>query len=159
MSATVASASSWLPASAWLAARYSPDGMKLGFFWKLLPSGSIACEYFDINHGSVKSPKNLVFFDRDVAIAEVARMKDAGGRPFTTLAYANGGGYSAEIQDLTDVDTEASNYRQAAAVPLPLETHGGEDVAAYARGPNADKLRGVIEQNELYGILRDSLLR
>ena len=65
----------------------------------------------------------------------------------------------AEIEDLTDVDTEASNYRQAAAVPLDLETHGGEDVAAYARGPNADKLRGVIEQNALYAILRDSLLR
>ena len=94
-----------------------------------------------------------------VVTATGETMKDAGGRPFTTLAYANGGGYSAEIQDLTDVDTEASNYRQAAAVPLPLETHGGEDVAAYARGPNADKLRGVIEQNELYGILRDSLLR
>ncbi len=86
-------------------------------------------------------------------------MKDTGGRPFTTLAYANGGGYKADIEDLTDIDTEAANYRQVAAVPLSLETHGGEDVAAYARGPNADSLRGVIEQNALYTILRDSLLR
>ena len=94
-----------------------------------------------------------------VVTATGETMKDTSGRPFTTLAYANGGGYRAEIEDLTDVDTEASNYRQAAAVPLDLETHGGEDVAAYARGPNADKLRGVIEQNALYAILRDSLLR
>ena len=29
------------------------------------------------------------------------------------------------------------NYLQDAAVPLPSETHGGEDVAIFARGPMA----------------------
>ena len=33
------------------------------------------CTYFDINYGSVKSPNNLVFFDKDIAINEVARMR------------------------------------------------------------------------------------
>ena len=83
--------------------------------------------------------------------------KDLAGRPYTIIAYANGGGYQAEIQDLTDVDTEAPSYRQAAAVPMASETHAGEDVAAYARGPNADSLRGVVEQDALYAILRDAL--
>ena len=47
------------------------------------------CTYFDINYGSVKSPNNLVFFDRDVAITEVARMKEAGGQAIVELS--NGG--------------------------------------------------------------------
>ena len=41
---------------------------------------------------------------------------------------------------------------------MESETHGGEDVAAFARGPNAEALRGVIEQNLLYNIMRDALL-
>jgi alkaline phosphatase len=83
--------------------------------------------------------------------------KDAQGRPYTTLGYANGPGYQAEFPDLRDVDTQAPNYQQIASVPMSTETHGGEDVAAYARGPNADRLRGVIEQNELYDVLRGAL--
>lgn len=83
--------------------------------------------------------------------------KDAAGRPYTTLGYANGPGYRAELEDLTDVDTEAKDFLQPATVPMSSETHGGEDVAAYARGPNADTLRGVIEQNKIYDVLRGAL--
>jgi alkaline phosphatase len=82
---------------------------------------------------------------------------DARGLPYTTLSYANGPGYKEELADLTDVDTEDPNYLQVAAVPMTVEMHGGEDVAAYARGPNADTLRGVVEQNELYFVLRGAL--
>ncbi len=83
--------------------------------------------------------------------------KDALGRPYTTLSYANGPGFRAEAEDLTEVDTQARDFLQPATVPMSSETHGGEDVAAYARGPNADTLRGVIEQNELYAVMRDAL--
>ena len=44
------------------------------------------CTYFDINYGSVKSPNNLVFFDHDVAIREVARMKQDGGQAIVELS-------------------------------------------------------------------------
>lgn len=83
--------------------------------------------------------------------------KDAAGLPYTTLGYANGPGYTGELPDLNEVDTEDKDYRQIASVPMPSETHGGEDVAAYARGPNADTLHGVIEQNEIYHVLRGAL--
>mgnify|MGYP003662559965 FL=1 len=43
------------------------------------------CTYFDINYGSVKSPNNLVFFDRDLAIDEVRRMREAGGGAIVEL--------------------------------------------------------------------------
>lgn len=83
--------------------------------------------------------------------------RDAMGRPYTTLSYANGPGYRPEVPDLTEVDTEAKEFLQVATIPLGSETHGGEDVAAYARGPNAATLRGVMEQNELYQVLRGAL--
>lgn len=38
-------------------------------------------------------------------------------------------------------------YKQQAAVPLESETHGGEDVAIYAKGPMAHLFHGVKEQN------------
>ena len=38
-------------------------------------------------------------------------------------------------------------YRQQAAVPLESETHGGEDVAVFARGPQAHLVHGVQEQS------------
>lgn len=39
------------------------------------------------------------------------------------------------------------DYVQQAAVPLDSETHGGEDVALFARGPMAHLFQGVYEQN------------
>jgi len=83
--------------------------------------------------------------------------KDSNGQPYTTLGYANGPGYQDNHPDLTDVDTQAPNYQQRATLPMPSETHGGEDVAAYAQGPNADTLHGVIEQNLIYNVLRGAL--
>ena len=83
--------------------------------------------------------------------------KDAMGRPYTTLSYANGPGYRAEIPDLSDVDTTDKDFLQIAGVPMGSETHAGEDVAAYARGPNADTLRGVVEQSRLYFVMRGAL--
>lgn len=85
--------------------------------------------------------------------------KDAAGHPYTTLSYANGPGFTEEALDLSEVDTEDKEFLQPATVPMPSETHGGEDVAAYARGPNADTLRGVIEQNEIYHVLRGALFK
>lgn len=38
------------------------------------------------------------------------------------------------------------SYKQQAAVPLGSETHAGEDVAVFARGPWAHLMHGVQEQ-------------
>lgn len=82
---------------------------------------------------------------------------DVNDLPYTTLGYANGPGYRQEPRDLTGVDTEAPDFQQVGAVNLPVETHAGEDVAAYAYGLGASGLGGVIEQNEIYQVLRDAL--
>ncbi len=74
--------------------------------------------------------------------------------PYTTLGYANGPGYKDRYPDLRQVDTTAPDYRQIAAVPLQIETHAGEDVAAFATGPGAHGVRGVMEQNALFDVMR-----
>lgn len=38
-------------------------------------------------------------------------------------------------------------YQHVGSFYLEDETHGGEDVAMYAKGPGAHLIRGVIEQN------------
>lgn len=106
---------------------------------------------------------------------------DALGRPYTTLAYANGAGWhgatdqqgagpkrfphffnTAQAEalsraDVSDTDVQAPNYLQEAAVPLMSETHGGEDVAIYARGPGARRIGGVVEQSVIYYALEAAL--
>lgn len=102
--------------------------------------------------------------------------RDALGLPYTTLSYANGPGYTGasaeqpagpkshphrarQVQpsvgrpDLTEVDTTAPDYLQEALVPMTSETHGGEDVGIWARGPGSKALYGTIEQNSIHHVI------
>lgn len=76
------------------------------------------------------------------------------GKPYTTLGYANGRGATVGPRpDLTGVDTTAKDFDQQALVPLGSETHAGEDVPVYARGPRAYLLSGVFEQNYIFHVM------
>jgi alkaline phosphatase len=105
---------------------------------------------------------------------------DATGKPYTTLSYANGPGAleASDVQgaglkrlphfakqfdpagvprpDLTDVDTTAPDFLQESHVPMSSETHGGEDVPVYSRGPGSERVHGVIEQNQIYFIMQQA---
>jgi len=101
---------------------------------------------------------------------------DALGLPYTTLSYANGPGYvgatdqqpegpkhfPAEVSGaqvahdrphLADVDTEDPDYLQEATMPARAETHAGDDVGIWARGPGADAVHGALEQNTIFHLL------
>ncbi len=103
-------------------------------------------------------------------------VRDKLGLPYTTLNYSNGPGYpgasnrqpqgpkkfphslaSAEMStgrpDLTDVNTEDPDYMQESMAPLSSESHGGDDVGIWARGPGANAVRGSIEQNVIFHLL------
>jgi alkaline phosphatase len=96
---------------------------------------------------------------------------DYKGQPYTTLSYATGPGFAMQdesvpgprvvapgrTQDLSAVDTTSPDFHQQSLVGMAGETHGGEDVALYARGPGADLARGAINQNEIYHIMRRAL--
>lgn len=99
--------------------------------------------------------------------------RDLNGLPYTTLNYANGPGYAGASNaqqagpkefihepssyeaadgrpDLTQVNTEDPDYLQEATTPLKAETHGGDDVGIWARGPGSEAVRGTVEQNTIY---------
>lgn len=55
---------------------------------------------------------------------------------------------------LTQEIVTDKNYLQEASTPLGGETHGGEDVPIFARGPQAHLFRGVREQNYIYQVMK-----
>lgn len=78
--------------------------------------------------------------------------------PYTTLGYANGqGAVSGPRPQLTNEDVAAPDYRQQATVPMHGETHAGEDVAIYAKGPRAFVVSGVVEQSFVHDAVRYAL--
>jgi len=81
------------------------------------------------------------------------------GKGYTTLGYMTGPGAHADgvRSDPAAEDRDAIDYKQQALVPLEAETHGGEDVAIKATGPGSDLIRGTIEQNLIYHIMRRTL--
>ncbi|KAM9035270.1 alkaline phosphatase, tissue-nonspecific isozyme [Sarcophilus harrisii] len=77
-------------------------------------------------------------------------LSDRDNKPFTSILYGNGPGYrivAGERENIFTVDYAHENYQAQSAVPLGSETHGGEDVAVFAKGPMAHLLHGVHEQN------------
>ena len=101
---------------------------------------------------------------------------DALGLPYTTLNYANGPGYTGASAsqpagpkrfphdgkgsqpatgrpDLTHVDTQDPDYMQEAIAPMGYESHGGDDVGIWARGPGSAAVRGSVEQNTIFHFL------
>ncbi|KAG9333820.1 hypothetical protein JZ751_010071 [Albula glossodonta] len=76
--------------------------------------------------------------------------------PFTSILYANGPGYmhvNGTRGNVSAVDYLDEEYMQQAAVPLDSETHGGEDVAIYAKGPMAHLFHGVQEQSYIAHVM------
>ena len=89
---------------------------------------------------------------------QVEIIKDKDGKPYTTLGYHNGPNVrEADSPALTDNMVQAKDFRQQTAVNLSSETHAGEDVALFATGPGAEKVRGVMEQNEIYNVMAKAM--
>jgi alkaline phosphatase len=94
-------------------------------------------------------------------------------QPYATLSYANGPGFTVREgseeggaprpvnagreESLADVDTMTPEFFQQSLVGLGAATHAGEDVALYARGPGSDLVRGSMNQNEIYHVMRRAL--
>ncbi|KAM5266731.1 intestinal-type alkaline phosphatase-like [Hipposideros larvatus] len=86
---------------------------------------------------------------RGSSIFGLAPGKASDGKAYTSLLYANGPGFALSGGSRPNVDESQSSdreYQQQTAVPLSSETHGGDDVAVYARGPQAHLVHGVQEQ-------------
>ncbi len=112
--------------------------------------------------GLVRSPYDR--FNNEDGLTEAADKK-----PYTTLSYANGPGsiLSAGVSSEdphdhgrpipTNEDTQDSGYKQQSAIPLGSETHGGQDVTIYARGPRAYLFGGIVEQSYIFHVIENAL--
>ncbi|KAM8953079.1 intestinal-type alkaline phosphatase-like [Pelodytes ibericus] len=89
---------------------------------------------------------------RGSSIFGLAPKKADDTKSYTSILYANGPGFQVtesgrpDVDNITSVTTGGPNYTQQAAVPLDSETHGGEDVAIFSKGPMAHLFHGVQEQ-------------
>jgi alkaline phosphatase len=88
----------------------------------------------------------------------------ADAKPYTTLGYQNGPGSvllgqqkPGERRDLTPAEVGDVNFKQQSAIPSASETHGGQDVTIYAKGPRAYLFGGVVEQSYVFHVIDDAL--
>ncbi|PWR03703.1 alkaline phosphatase [Meridianimarinicoccus roseus] len=89
------------------------------------------------------------------------------GKPYTVIGYLNGTGsvlveqedgtYSGARPDVTQDDATDLDYVQQALIPKSSETHSGEDVAVYAKGPWAHLFDGTIEQNVIFHVMHHAV--
>ncbi|CAH2238161.1 jg22089 [Pararge aegeria aegeria] len=80
-----------------------------------------------------------------------AKYNASDNLPYSTLSYANGPGYKPPTDfrrhNLMLDNMNSLNYTFPSMVPIPRETHGGEDVAVFAKGPWAHLFTGNYEQS------------
>ena len=73
--------------------------------------------------------------------------------PGSVLDKAENGIFSGSRPDMTGAAALDPDYVQQALIPLASETHSGEDVAIYARGPWAHLFDGTVEQNYVFHVM------
>ena len=87
------------------------------------------------------------------------------GKPYTVIGYLNGAGsvllgdegYSGARPDVTEEEATDPEYLQQALIPMSSETHSGEDVAVYAKGPYAHLFDGTVEQNYIFHVMNHAV--
>jgi len=98
----------------------------------------------------------------------IVEARDANGLPYPGLTYGNGPGYRDDRIDpredvflghsgVAPAGPQDPNYLQEAAVPRADETHAGEEVALYAIGPGAQRLRGTVRNTFTFELMRSAL--
>lgn len=87
------------------------------------------------------------------------------GKPYTIAGYLNGGGsvlredmnWAGVRPALTQEEATDLDYTQQALIPKSSETHSGEDVAIYAKGPWAHLVDGTMEQSVIFHVMHHAL--
>ena len=91
------------------------------------------------------------------------------GKAYTVVGFLNGtgsvlreemgagGDWVGSRRELSSDEVTDPNYVQQALIPLSSETHSGEDVAVYARGPWAHLFDGTVEQNYIFHVMNHAV--
>lgn len=89
------------------------------------------------------------------------------GKPYSVVGYLNGAGsvlteqadgsYFGTRPNVTQEEALDVDYLQQALIPMGSETHSGEDVASWAKGPWAHLLTGTQEQNYIFHVMNHAV--
>ncbi|MGX9416397.1 alkaline phosphatase [Vibrio sp. WJH972] len=84
--------------------------------------------------------------------------KDDFGKRYTTVGYGNGeNAFNGARSNPTEEEVLALDYKQQALIKFSSETHSGEDVAIFAKGPQAYLFQGAVEQNYIFHVINEAL--
>ncbi len=88
-----------------------------------------------------------------------ATATDTSGNPYTILGFGTGENRPATRTALTDALVYDKTYHQEAAIPVAPggETHGGTDVFIGARGLGAERFMGVMDNTEVFGLIKQAV--
>nr|AEG79734.1 alkaline phosphatase [Trichoplusia ni] len=91
---------------------------------------------------------------RGNSILGPSRDTDENNVPYMTLSYTNGPGFRPHVNGKRSDVTQENGFgtltwKSHVDVPLDSETHGGDDVAVFARGPYHMLFTGLYEQNQI----------
>ena len=103
----------------------------------------------DIDNAGVKHSDELVTADDDKPYSVVGYLNGPGA----VLKNGEDGVYSGERATLTQAQATDPDFLQEALIPKSSESHSGEDVVAWAKGPWAHLLGGTIEQNVIFHVM------
>lgn len=93
------------------------------------------------------------YAERGTNIFGIAGRSDEDNVPYMKLSYANGNGYSVHRNetallrlDPAEMKVLQNEFEFPSTLPRESETHGGDDVAVFATGPQAHLFNGNFEQ-------------
>ena len=117
------------------------------------PSSIVGFERFiQVTHRDREAGHALCF-----AIAPAGTSRAVGLFQLRSLevGFANGPGglKEGERATLSMEETIQPDFIQQSLVPLPSETHGGEDLGIYAIGPWSHLFQGTVEENYTFHVM------
>jgi alkaline phosphatase len=82
---------------------------------------------------------------------------DADGNTYPVLAFGDGPNRESGVRSsVTSAQATALDYKQPSAVRLSSETHGGGDIFLMGSGPGAEKIKGVVDNTAVFGIVKEA---
>ncbi|AIY43597.1 Alkaline phosphatase [Collimonas arenae] len=85
--------------------------------------------------------------------------RDINGNPYTVIGFGNGPNHLAARGALSDMQVADKDYMQESVIPTEAggETHGGTNVFIGAQGMGAENIRGVLDNTEVFGLVKKAV--
>ena len=85
--------------------------------------------------------------------------RDINNNPYTVIGFGNGPNHLATRGALSDMQVADKDYMQESVVPTEAggETHGGTNVFIGAQGMGAQNIRGVLDNTEVFGLVKKAV--